>query len=164
MRSDNYFNQQALQQGLLGDISGVQGQNIANQLGAAGMLSGEQQGGFDNTRGLLGDMSNLSQQDITNRMGGLSMMDQVYNSQYLPAEKLAGVGAAYDAKAQEQLTAEMDQYNIEQMAPWDRLAQYYGIASGTGSQGQRATTTTSEPTDIWSQLLGAGLLGSQAIF
>jgi hypothetical protein len=143
MDSDNYFQRQGMKQGLLNNITGVQQQN------------------FDNTRGLLGDMSNLDQMDIGNRMGGLSMMDSVYNSQYLPAERMAGVGGAYDAKANEILTAKMDRYNTNQMAPWDRLTQYFGLASGTGSQGNRATTTTSQPTDIFSKLLGGGLLASQ---
>lgn len=143
MDSNNYFQRQAMKQGLLNNITGVQQQN------------------FDNQRGLLGDMSNLSQQDINNRMGGLSMMDSVYNSQFLPAQMLAGVGAAKEAKAGEQLQSEMDQYQIKQQAPWERLASAFGIFSGTGQQGQRATTSVSQPTDIFSKLLGGGLLASQ---
>lgn len=143
MDSNNYFQRQGLKQGLLNNITGVQQQN------------------FDNTRGLLGDMSNLSQQDINNRMGGLSMADSVYQSQYLPAQMLAGVGAAKEAKSGEQLQAEMDKFNIKQMAPWDRLAQAFGIFSGTGAQGNRATTSVSQPTDIFSKILGGGLLASQ---
>lgn len=161
MRSDNFFNNQNLQRGLLGDISGIQGQNINNRLGAAGMLSGEQQQGFGNTRGLLGDMSNLSQMDIQNRMGGLGMADSVYNSQYLPAERMLGVGGAYEGKAGEKLQSEMDAFNTKQMAPWDRLAQAFGMFSGTGAQGNRVQTSVSQPTDIWSKLLGGGLLASQ---
>lgn len=143
MDSNNYFQRQGMKQGLLNNITGVQQQN------------------FDNTRGLLGDMSNLSQQDINNRMGGLSMMDSVYNSQFLPDQMLAGVGAAREAKSGEQLQAQMDKFNIKQMAPWDRLAQAYGIFSGTGAQGNRSTTSVSQPTDIWSKLLGGGMLASQ---
>jgi hypothetical protein len=197
MRSDNYARNLAAKQGLLGDITGVQGanlsnrlnastalsgeqsnalgqragllgqmgqfgaQDIANQLGAAGALSGEQQTGFGNTRGLYGDMSNLSQQDIQNRMGGLGAMDSVYQSQYLPAQMLAGVGAAKEGKAAEELQARMDKFNIQQMAPWDRLAQYFGIATGTGQQGNRTTSTVSQPSNPLSSILGAGLLGSQ---
>ncbi len=145
MDSNNYFQRQGLKQGLLNNITGVQQQN------------------FDNTRGLLGDMSNLSQQDINNRMGGLSMMDSVYQSQFLPDQMLAGVGAAKEAKSGEQLQADMDKFNIKQMAPWDRLAQAYGIFSGTGAQGSRATTSVSQPTDIFSKLLGGGLLASQIL-
>ena len=143
MDSNNYFQRQGLQQGLLDRVTGVQQQN------------------FDNTRGLLGDMSQLSQQDINNRMGGLSMADSVYASQYLPDQMLAGVGAAKEAKAGEELQAKMDAFQIKNMAPWDRLAQAYGIFSGSGAQGNRTTTSVSQPTDIWSKLLGGGLLASQ---
>lgn len=145
MDSNNYFQRQNLKQGLLNSITGVQQQ------------------GFDNQRGLLGDMSNLSQQDINNRMGGLSMMDQVYASQYLPAQMMAGVGAAKEAKSAEQLQAEMDKFNIQDMAKWNRLAQAQGVFTGTGQQGSQTQTSVSQPTDIWSKLLGGGLLASQAL-
>lgn len=179
MRSDNYFNNQNLKQGLLNNITGVQGQNINNRMNAAGMLSGEQgqninnrmnaagmlsgeqQNAFSNNRGLLGDMSNLSQQDIANRQSGVGMADSVYNSQYLPSQMMGQVGNTYDTKNQQILDAKMNKFNTNQMSDWDRLAQYFGIASGTGAQGQRATTSTSQPSDPWSRLLGGGLLASQ---
>jgi hypothetical protein len=144
MDSNNYFQRQGLKQGLLNNITGVQQQN------------------FDNQRGLLGDMSNLSQQDINNRMGGLSMMDQVYASQYLPAQMMAGVGAAKEAKSAEELQASMDKFQIKDNQGWNRLAQAMGIFSGSGQQGNQTTTNVSQPSDIWSKLLGGGLLASQA--
>lgn len=143
MRSDNFYNQQNLQRGLLDSITGVQQQ------------------GFNNQRGLLGDMSNLSQMDIGNRMGGMGMADSVYNSQYLPAERMSEVGAAYDADRTAQRTSDMDLHNARQQAPWERLASAYGIFSGTGQQGQSLQTTTSQPTDPWSKILGGGLLAGQ---
>jgi len=144
MDSNNYFQRQGMKQGLLNNITGVQQQ------------------GFDNQRGLLGDMSNLSQQDINNRMGGLSMADSVYQSQYLPAQMLAGVGAAKEGKAGEQLQSEMDKFNINQQSKWNQLAQAMGVFTGTGAQGNQTQTSVSQPTDIWSKLLGGGLLASQA--
>jgi hypothetical protein len=143
MDSDNYFQRQAMKQGLLNNITGVQQQ------------------AFDNQRGLLGDMSNLSQQDINNRMGGLSMMDSVYNSQFLPAQMLAGVGAAKEAKAGEELQSKMDKFNINQQSKWNQLAQAMGVFTGTGAQGNQTQTSVSQPTDWWSKLLGGGLLASQ---
>jgi hypothetical protein len=163
MRSDNFYNQQNLQRGLLGDISGVQGQNIGNRLGAAGMLSGEQQTGFNNNRGLLGDILNANQLNIGNRMGGIGVMDQVYNSQYLPAQQMLGVGQAYDADAANKQQSLMDTWNAQQQAPWEQLASAYGIFSGTGQQGNSIQSSTSQPTDIWGKLLGGGLLGSQLL-
>lgn len=143
MDSNNYFQRQGLKQGLLNDITGVQQQQ------------------FNNQRGLLGDMSNLSNLDIQNRVQGLDRADSTYMSQYLPSQMLADVGSQYDAKNKEILGAKMDRYAINNMAPWDRLTQYFGIASGTGAQGNRATTAVSQPTDPWGRLLGGGLLASQ---
>lgn len=143
MRSDNFYNNQNLQRGLLGDITGVQQQN------------------FDNTRGLLGDMTNIQQSDINNRLAGLNQADSTYASQYLPSQYMANVGAQYDAKNNEILASKMDKWNTNKMSDWDRLTQAMGIFSGTGSQGNRTTTSTSQPTDIFSKLLGGGLLASQ---
>lgn len=112
-------------------------------------------------RGLLGDMSNLAQMDIGNRMAGVDLMDPVYQSQFAPAERMLQVGGMHEAKAGEKLQAQMDKFNIKQMAPWDRLAQAFGIFSGTGAQGNRTTTSVSQPTDPWSKILGGGLLASQ---
>lgn len=182
MYSDNFNQNLANKTNILGSISGVQGQNISNQLGAAGMLSGEQAGnqaakasilgqigGFqgqnaDFQRGIAGDIANLSQQDIANRLSGIGVADQVYQSQYLPSQMLAGVGAARDTKAAEKLQADMDKYSINNMSDWDRLMQYFGIASGTGAQGNRTTTSVSQPSDPWSSIIGGGLLGSQFLF
>lgn len=141
--SDQYNTEQAFKAGLLGDISGVQGQNISNQLSAAGALSGEQQLGTQN------------------QMAGVGLSDQVYQSQYLPSERMLGVGAAYDAKAGEQLQAQMDQYNIDQQANWNRLAAAYPYFSGTGASS--STITTEQPTDPWSKIIGGGLLASQMV-
>ena len=179
MDSDNYYQRQGLQRGLLGDISGVQGQNINNRLNAAGaisgeqgqnlsrrlqaagMLSGEQQTGFSNNRGLLGDVINANQMSIQNRMGAVGLMNTAYQSQYAPADRMAAVGAAYDADAQAQRQSQMDLWNAKQQAPWERLASAYGIFSGTGQQGQSMQTSTSQPTDPWSKIAGLGLLGGQ---
>lgn len=149
------------QAGVLGQMGDFQSQNIGNRLNAAGMLSGEQQNAFNNTRGLYGDMANLSQQDINNRLAGLGMADSVYNSQYLPSQILANIGAAREGKSAEELQAKMDAFNIKQMAPWDRLQQYFGIASGTGAQGNRTVTNVSQPSNPLSSILGGGLLASQ---
>jgi hypothetical protein len=143
MQSGRFMDLQNLKRGLLGDITGLQGANR----------------GYEMDR--LGAMSGLSQQDIANRMGGVGMADQVYQSQYLPAERMLGVGAAREAKAGEQLQAEMDKFNIKQQAPWNRLAAAYPYFSGTGGSTQQ--TTTEQPTDPFGKIIGAGLIASQVL-
>lgn len=159
--SNEQAGNRAQQSSILGQVGGFQGQNIGNQLNAAGALSNEQQTGFNNTRGIYGDLANLSQQDIQNRLAGLGQMDSVYASQYLPAQMLAGVGAAKEAKAGEKLQADMDRFAIEDMSDWDRLLNYFGIASGTGAQGGTAVQSVQQPSNPWSSILGGGILASQ---
>jgi len=139
--ADQYNTEQAFKAGLLGDISGVQGQNITNQLAAAGQLSAEQQLG------------------VQNQIAGVGLSDSVYQSQYLPAAAMLGVGAAYDQKEMEKLQAQMSQYDIEQQQPWNLLAASYPYFTGTGASS--STTTTEQPTDPWSTIIGGGLLASQ---
>lgn len=150
MRSDNFNQNLANKTGILGNISGVQGQNFNNTMAGMGLQ-----------RGILGDQANLSQQDIQNQMGGLAAAPGVYDMQFQPAERMAQVGAAQDAKNNEILQAKMDKHNINQMSAWDRLMSYYGIASGTGQQGNRVTTNTSQPSNPLSSIIGGGVLASQ---
>lgn len=182
MRSQNFNQNLANKTNILGNISGIQGQNIGNQLGAAGMLSGEQLGNRGQQAGILGqvadsqlanrnfqraiagDIAGLNQMDIQNRLAGIDRADSVYNSQYLPAERMAQVGNAYDIKAQQLLDARKDKYNQNSMSDWDRLAQYFGFATGAGGQGGQTETTVTQPTNPLSSIIGGGVLASQALF
>jgi hypothetical protein len=141
MASENFYNNQNLKAGLLGSISGLQGQNR----------------GFEMDR--LGAMSGLSQQDIQNRLAGVGQSDQVYQSQFAPAERMLGVGAAREGKQGEILQSLMDRYDVRQQAPWNRLAAAYPYFSGTG--GSTQTQTLSQPSDPFGKILGGGLLASQ---
>jgi hypothetical protein len=107
----------------------------------------------------LGAMSGLSQQDIQNRLAGVGQSDQIYQSQFLPAERMLGVGAAREGKAGEILQANMDRFDTRQQAPWNRLAAAYPYFSGTGGSTQQ--TTMEQPSDPFGKLLGGGLLASQ---
>jgi hypothetical protein len=142
MASDQFNENQALQKSYLDSITGLQNQNWQNQFG------------------LQNQLTSMSQMDLQNQLAGVGLSDQVYQSQYLPSDRMLGVGAAYDAKASEQLQAEMDKYNIQQQQPWNLLGAAYPYFSGTG--GSTSTTTTQQPTDPWGQILGGGLLASQA--
>jgi hypothetical protein len=143
MASENFYNLQNLKRGLLGDITGLQGQNR----------------GFEMDR--LGAMAGLSQQDIQNRLAGVGQSDQIYQSQFAPAERMLGVGAAREAKAGEALQAQMDKFDVRQQAPWNRLGAAYPYFTGTGGSTQQ--TTMEQPTDPWGRILGGGLLASQAL-
>jgi hypothetical protein len=141
MASDQFNTNQAFKAGLLGDITGLQNQNWQNQFG------------------LQSQLSSLSNQDIQNRLAGVGQSDQIYQSQFAPAERMLGVGAAREGKAGEILQSQMDRYDTQQQAPWNRLGAAYPYFSGTG--GSTSTTTQETPTDPWGKILGGGLLASQ---
>lgn len=143
MRSDNFYNNESLKRGLLNDITGVEQQRFAND------------------RGLLGDIANTQMANVGTRMAGVSAAPGVYDMAYSPYDRMMQVGGAYEGKAGEKLQAKMDKWETKTMAPWDRLTQAFGIFSGTGAQGSRTQSSVSQPTDIWSKLLGGGLLASQ---
>jgi hypothetical protein len=142
MQSGRFMDLENLKRGLLGDITGLQGANR----------------GYEMDR--LGAMAGLSQQDIQNRRAGVGQSDQIYQSQFAPAERMLGVGAAREAKAGEALQAAMDKFDVRQQAPWNRLGAAYPYFSGTG--GSQQTVTQEQPTDPWGRIIGGGLLATQA--
>lgn len=136
---------------------------IADQVGdvVSRMRSDHFDTGQNFKRGIYGDIASLGQADVQNRLAGLAAAPGVYDMQYAPYDRLAEVGAAREGKAAEELQSKMDKWYINNMSDWDRLTQAFGIYSGTGAQGNRATTTLSQPSDPWSKILGGGLLASQ---
>ena len=107
-----------------------------------------------NQRGILGDMTNA-------RLNAVAAAPGAYQQQYLPAERMAQVGAANEDLATRQLQSRLDKFNTKQSAPWNRLQAYLGTitgaSGGTGSQ----TATVQGPSNWAGGLLGGGLLGSQ---
>lgn len=125
-------------------LTGVQGQNIANQQQAANSQLGYLNQGMDRSTQMLG------------------MMPQLDELLYSPANRIAGVGAANDAKAQQQIDAIMQTFNERQQSPWSQLAKYSGGVSGLsgilGNAGTSTGTTTQENNPL-SSILGLGMAG-----
>ena len=92
---------------------------------------------------------------------GASLTDQLY----APAERLAGVGAVYDSRAQDAINSQIDLYNQQQSRPWEQLSRLNAIATGAGQLGgsQTSTKPVAQQSTLQSLLgygtLGAGLLG-----
>lgn len=143
--ANEFYNQANLESGLLGQLSGVDQNLLSQRSGLAGAIAG------------------LDQQGVQNRLAGQGIADQAYQSQYLPADRLAQVGATregYDAAA---LQGNMDKYNAQQAAPWQRLGAYSGMVGGAGGNYGTTTSTVSTPSNPWASALGGGLLGGQAL-
>jgi len=197
LRSQHFYDNLNFQRGVLGDITGVQGNNLVNQLNAAGMLSGEQGAnlgrqlqaaglisgeqlaGLNSQANILGQIGQFQNQNINNQLNaagmlsgeqqtgyenqlaGVQMAPSVYAQQYLPAQILAGVGGAYDAQAQKELQALMDQFNIKQQRPFNQLGGITGLLTGMPAQSQ--TQTLNQASNPLGSIAGGALLASQII-
>lgn len=74
MRSDNFYNNLAAQRGLTQDITGVQAQNINNQMNAANSLSAEQAGNIGHQLAAAGLISGEQLANIQNQLGAAGML------------------------------------------------------------------------------------------
>lgn len=125
--------------------TGVQGMNIANQMGAAGQQAG-----------ILGQGLDRSAQ-------WASMMPQLSAMQYDPANRMLMTGGVRDARAQQELDAQRQLFQQQQMMPWEHLNRYMGSIMGTspltGNAGTTTSTATQEQQTPWTQYAGLGLAG-----
>lgn len=142
--ANEFYNQANLESGLLGQLSGVD-QNLLAQRG-----------------GLADALTNAGQLGVQNRLAGQGIADQAYNSQYLPYDRLAQVGAAREGYDAAKLQGDMSKFDAKQMSPWERLNAYSGLVGGASSGYGTTTGTVSTPSNPWGSALGGGLLGAQA--
>ena len=140
MANQNYNANIANQRGILGDMSGVQGQNISNMVGAGSTIN---------------NAGNQAQQLAAQYTG---MVPQLYDQQYQPSRMLGQVGSAYDAQNQAQLTDVVNRQQQGQQAPWNRLGAYSGILNPIAGMGGSATGTQTTPANPL-QTIG-GIAGS----
>lgn len=143
--ANNFYNQANLERGLMGDLSGVD-QNLLGQ-----------------RAGLAGAMTNAGQLGVQNRLAGQGFADRAYNSQYLPYERQAQVGATREGYDASQLQGDMNRYNARQASPWDRLNAYSGLIGGASQGYGTQTSNVSTPSNPWGSAAGGALLGGQAM-
>jgi len=104
-----------------------------------------------NQRGILGDQSQ-------GQLAAVAAAPGAYQQQYLPAERLGQVGAAWDDQQQRALQARIDKFNTNQQAPLNRL-QFYNqqIGASGGTSPGFASQKVSSPTNWLGILAGTGL-------
>lgn len=125
------------QQAGLGAITGVQGANIANQVGAGSTFADQLRAG----QGLAGTFS--------------GMAGDLYNQQFAPYQQLAGVGAQYEDLATRSMQDSINRWDSAQQAPWQRLANYNALLTGAGQLGSTGSTTVPGPSRLQTGLGGA---------
>ena len=136
---------QGTQLSALGGQTGVQGQNISNQLAGAQGQTGIYnfgQGNAANMAGLLPQLSALS---------------------YAPGNALMGAGDYQNQSNQQNIDAQRALFQQQQQMPWTMLNNYLGDVSGLGGLiGQAGTTTGNSQTaqqPSWTQMAGLGIAG-----
>ena len=138
--SDQWNQNTATQRGLLSDITGVQGANIANQVGAGGLIN---------------QAGNQAAGNVATFAG---MAPGIYNQQFAPYERLASVGSQYEDLSTRTLQDQINRFQSEQREPWDLLANYNALIGGAGQLGGTSTTSAPAP-GLLQQLLGGGIAG-----
>ena len=119
MANANYNQGIANQRGILGDITGVQGQNIANTMGAGGLIN----------------QAGNAAQGLAAQYSGLT--PTLYDQGYAPSRMLGQAGSAYDA------------YNYAMgQAPWNRLGAMSGVVGPIAGMGGTATGTQTQPSNF----------------
>jgi hypothetical protein len=110
-----------------------------------------------NQRGILGDQSYAQRTAVEAAPGA-------YQQQYLPAERMGQVGAAYDDRATRQLQSKIDKFNTWQQRPWNQLNAYNQAVSGTGATSPSfAQQKVSQPTNWLGILAGTGLTAASIL-
>lgn len=88
----------------------------------------------------IGGLAYQNYGDERNRMmQSASMAPGLANQDYFDIAKLSEVGATRENLSQQQINADMQRHEFDQMEPWERLQMYNSIV-GSGGMGTRVTT------------------------
>jgi hypothetical protein len=126
---------------------------LAEQLGQfrTNALANEWQQNIANQRGILGDETQA-------QLGAANAAPGAYESQFLPYQYQAQVGAAFDQENQAQMQAKLQRFQTAQQAPWNRLQAYYGLVGGPAI-GNASTQSVQYPSNPVGGALGGALVG-----
>jgi hypothetical protein len=115
-------------------------------------LSNQWQQNVANQRGILSDQ-------VQGQLGAVAAAPGAYQQQYLPAEAMGRVGAAYEDLGQRQLQSRLDAFNTQQQSGWNRLNAYNQAIAGTGGA-QTRFGSVQAPNNFFGGLLGGALGGA----
>lgn len=143
--------------------SGFHADTLANEIGdfRSKAMADNWNQNIANERGILGDITGLQQQGITNKFGALSAVPGVYEQMFAPYNKLGQVGSAQDDLATRQMQEQIDKFNAQDMAGWNRLGAANAFAGGYGGLGGSQVTSAQQPNNWLGGALGGAMAGSQ---
>lgn len=108
-----------------------------------------------NQRGILGDQTQ-------GQLSAVAAAPGAYQQQYAPYQMQAQVGSAYDDLATRRIQAQLDKYNTNNQAGWNRLGAYQGALSGGGGNPNFASKTVTQPFD-WAAAAGSAIKAATGI-
>lgn len=147
----NYQNQISNLSSLLQSLSSNYNSGVQNQLANAGLQQSSAQAA--------NSASNAATQ---NQLAAANQAGSVYQNTVAPAETVGAVGAAQDTRAQDQLNAQIDQWDYSQQMPLQQLANFASILNGGNYSTTTSTTSgNSALTNILGGLTGAVGLGTK---
>lgn len=104
---------------------------------------------------------NNFQNERNRQLQAAQLAPQTAQLSYLDPSQLLNVGELYDAKAQQNIQADMQKYQFNQERPYDNLARYMATIGGGGYGSAQSQDLYTPPG--WSTGLGVGLAGIGAL-
>jgi hypothetical protein len=97
----------------------------------------------------------------TRQMQAAQLAPAAMQADYLPAAKLAEVGAAQEDVTQQGINDAMQRFQFNQQAPYQQLGLYNSLIQGNyGGSTSGTTATTLPPRSIGAGLIGGGVAGA----
>lgn len=95
------------------------------------------------------------------QMQAAQLAPAAMQADYLPAAKLAEVGASQEDRAQQAINEAMQRFQFNQQAPYQQLGLYNSLIQGNyGGSTQGTSTSTLPPRSIGAGLIGGGVAGA----
>jgi hypothetical protein len=110
--------------------------------------------------------SNALMQNYENERGrqmqSVGMAPAIDPMRYADAQRLMGVGSAYEGKSQQALDDAMQRWNAYEARPWEQLGRLNSILTGAGALGGTQTTQAPGASPI-AGILGGGMAGGSIL-
>ena len=146
MYSNEYDKQLGRQDAARGAQFQMGQQGLSNQTSSAKDLFTAGNTGYGNQYDAVMNQFNAGQQGTQNMFGAAASMPQDYNTAGAGYRDMMNVGGMYEDLATRQKNDELRQYTEQDMAGWNRLAQYNALVGGAGQLGNTTTKQTVAPT------------------
>lgn len=117
-------------------------------------ISNEKNNQSLNAANALNSQTNTANQQ---KLTGAALAPQLAGQDYTDLQNLLSVGGAYDTQANNQIQDLLSRYNYGQQQPWNLLSQYGGVVSGLGNLGGTTNSTSTQPDNSTTSLIGGGM-------